>query len=278
MRTMPVGQAMISVINVGDFMWNLAEKFNLPESEWRPHHAVFFERSQFFPTQSIHIALPGASVIVDPSDHELAPGFLAAVPEYRQPAPLIAQLAEKGVHPEDITHVAITHAHFDHYASITREQDGQYIPSFPNARCFLSLADWEDPKIQEALQEPGSNESRTLGVLRQRGLLELIEGNCDLIPSVQIIATPGETPGHQIVRVHSHGQTLYCLGDLFHHQVEFEHPGWMVHWKDKDTNLKSRFTLMEAALAEDALLVASHIPVGYLERTASGFRWMPLFP
>jgi glyoxylase-like metal-dependent hydrolase (beta-lactamase superfamily II) len=276
MRTLSVGKATATVMNVGDFGWNLPEKMSIAESDWRPRYAAFFERPQRFPTQGIHIALPGASVIIDPCHHDLAPDFLSAVPEYQPPPPLIAQLAEKGIHPEDITHVVITHTHFDHYAAITREHEGHVIPSFPNARCFLGRADWEDARMQKVLQEPGSHESRTLGVLQHHGLLEFVEGTRDLLSSVQIIAAPGETAGHQIVRVHSEGQTLYCLGDLYHHQVEFEQPSWMVNWIDKETNFKSRSTLTEAALAENALLLASHIPIGYLKHTASGLRWMLL--
>jgi glyoxylase-like metal-dependent hydrolase (beta-lactamase superfamily II) len=103
----------------------------------------------------------------------------------------------------------------------------------------------------------------------------LVEGNCDLLPAVQILAMPGETAGHQIVRVHSEGQTLYCLGDLYRHPLEVEHPTWMVRWANRAANLASRSTLMKAALAENALLIAAHIPtIGRLERTASSVRWL----
>ena len=115
-------------------------------------------------------------------------------------------------------------------------------------------------------------------MLHQYRLLELVEGNRDLVPGVRMIAAPGETPGHYIVRVHSEGQTLYCLGDLYHHEVEFEQPTWMVHWIDQERNLKSRSALMEAALAEHALLLAAHIPIGYLKQTGSEIKWMALFP
>ncbi len=64
MRTLSVGKATATVMNVGDFMWNLPEKMSIAESDWRPRYAAFFERPQRFPTQGIHIALPGASVII----------------------------------------------------------------------------------------------------------------------------------------------------------------------------------------------------------------------
>lgn len=273
-RIVHLGEATISVINVGDFTWKLSEKLNAPEGEWRPHDAAFFERPLHFPTQSIHIALPsGLSVLVDPSRHDPLSDSFALSPNQHHPR-LITQLLEMGIRPEEITHLVITHAHYDHYAAITREQDGHNVPCFPNAHCFLSWVEWQRPEIQQALQDAHSNESRTLGVLYQQGLLEFVEGNQELTPSVQIIAAPGETPGHQIVRVHSQGQTLYCLGDLYHHQVEAEHPTWMVRWIDREPNLSTRHALMDAALAENALLIAAHIPIGRLERSASSVRWI----
>jgi glyoxylase-like metal-dependent hydrolase (beta-lactamase superfamily II) len=117
-------------------------------------------------------------------------------------------------------------------------------------------------------------ESRTFGVLHQCGLLELVEGNRALTPAVQLIAAPGESAGHQVVRFHSEGQTLYCLGDLYHHLVEVEQPTWMATWANPETTLTSRHALAEAALAENALLVAAHMPIGRLQRTTTGITWV----
>jgi len=170
----------------------------------------------------------------------------------------------------------ITHAHFDHYAGITQERAGRYVPTFPRARCFLGKADWDYAETQEALRDPNSADSHTFGVLYQAGLLELVEGDRDLSAEVKLIATPGESPGHQIVRISSQGQILYCLGDLFHHPVEVEHPAWMVKWADAGSNLASRRRLIEAALQEHAILVAAHMPFGHVEGTLSNPTWVPL--
>jgi glyoxylase-like metal-dependent hydrolase (beta-lactamase superfamily II) len=76
--------------------------------------------------------------------------------------------------------------------------------------------------------------------------------------------------------VHSEGQTLYCLGDLYHDPLEVEHPKWMAQWADIDATFASRRRLVEAALAEDALLVPAHMSPGRLERTVEGVRWMEM--
>ncbi len=276
-HTFSLGDATITVINVGDVSLTLSQIMDVPESEWRPY-ADIVDQPSLFPSKCIHIALPNASVLVDANNFALStpPGSPYAPPvDYQPPPDLPTQLLACGIRPEDITHLVITHAHFDHYAGITWERDGQYVPTFPRARCFLGKADWDYPETQEALRDPNSVDSRTFGVLQRAGLLEMVEGDLDILPDVRIIAAPGESPGHQIMRISSQGQTLYCLGDLYHHPLEVEHPSWMSEWDDPVTNLASRAALVKAALAENALLIATHIPgLGRLEATATGARWV----
>lgn len=276
-RSIPVGAATVTIINAGDLVLTLSETSDVPESEWRAHKADFFDQPLNFPSQSVHISLPGASVVVDPNDYFRA--FLDSPylqPGYQPPPGLVEQLRARSVQPEEVTHVVITHTHFDHYAAVTTQRDGQFVPTFPNARYFVQRADWESPEIQRAVNDPDSGYHQTLAVLHTLGLLELVDGERELLPGLQLIPTPGESPGHQIVKLQSQGQTLYCLGDLYHHPIEVEHPTWMARWDDPVTSLSSRRKLATAALAENALLIAAHIDtIGRLEATQSGVSWKP---
>jgi glyoxylase-like metal-dependent hydrolase (beta-lactamase superfamily II) len=275
-RKVQVGAAAVTVMNVGDLRFSLADEMALPESVWRPAgYADVFEGSLPFPSQCMHIAAPGMSLIVDASVFDVATAAEMVDPGYVPPPGMLDQLAGAGVRPEDVRQVVITHAHWDHFNGATLERDGRMEPAFPNARHYLGRADWEHPDTQAALADAGSLESRTLGVLRERGLLDLVEEDRDLGGGVRIIAAPGESPGHQIVRVESQGQVLYCLGDLYHHPVEVERPDWMATWADREATPASRRALTQAALAENALLLAAHISgVGRLQRTAAGVRWV----
>lgn len=275
-----VGAATLTVVNVGDSLWTLAEELALPDAERAAHPDLFAPRP--FPSQCVHIALPalGASVLVDASVYDFPPDVAQVPPGYTPPPGLLAALASRGIAAEDVTHVVITHPHFDHINGLTRpaEDDAsRWIPCFPNARHYLGAADWEQPELQAALADAGSLEARTLGVLHTVGLLELVRGEREIAPGVRVVLAPGETPGHQVVRVESEGMAAYCLGDLFHSVEEVARPEWMATWADRPAMAASRRTLISAAQAENAVLVAAHIPgVGRLGASDAGISWRPL--
>jgi len=271
-----LGKATITVFNVGESRLSLAETLNVTEADWMPRYADHFAEPARVPILCIHIALPGLTVLVDSGVYDFPEGSQFAFPDYSPPPGLPEQMAEAGFDLAAVDHLVITHAHGDHFNATTVERNGTLEPVFPNARLHLGRGDWERPATQEALQKTDSLESQTFGVYHQLGRLVLDEGVSDLGHGVQVIAAPGETPGHQIVRVHSQGKTLYLLGDLYHHVVEVEQPGWGVKWSDIPTAQASRESFAQRALAEDALLIATHIwGVGHLQTTADGVRWEP---
>lgn len=275
-RSIRVGTAQVTVLNAGDLALRLADELAVPEEEWRPQYAELFERRQTCPSLSVLIQQANATVLVDANDYRatVRPDSPYSLPDYTPPPDIPAQLTHLGLQPVQVTHVVITHSHWDHFAGVTHRTDGEYVPTYPQAQHYLGAADWADTEMQAGLSDPTSLEGRTLGVLHTRGLLELLTGPRTLAEGIDVLPAPGETPGHQVVRVRSEGETLYVLGDLFHHQVEVDHPEWMVTWADAATMLATRRRVMERARAENALLVAAHIAsVGRLEPSGTGTHW-----
>ncbi len=273
----PLGEAMVTIISIGDLRWDQQEALGVPESDWRPRYTDSFERPLHIPVQMVHIAAPGVSLLVDAGvyDYPAAWADTLLIPGYTPPPGLVERLGEIGVQPKDITQVAITHAHTDHYNGATRLEDGRYVPTYPNARYYLGRADWDELDASGWLRDPGATASRTLTPLMEQGILELVDGDRDIGPGVRLVSAPGETPAHQLVRMESAGQVLYCLGDLYHHPVEVEQPTWMQVGIDRDATIRSRAAFAEAALAENALLIATHIPgPGRLTRTPDGVTWV----
>jgi glyoxylase-like metal-dependent hydrolase (beta-lactamase superfamily II) len=188
-RSIQVGAAAITLINVGDIRFDLSQVMKMDRDT--PGYKHIFGTPQRVPIQCMLVQLGSTTVLVDAGFYEIAPDSPYALPGYASPPGLNARLAEIGVSRESIDAVVVTHLHFDHYSGLTEERDGAHVPC-----------------------------------IERSGMLETVEGNRKLADGVEIIHAPGETPGHQIVRVHSDGQTFYSLGDLYHHPVEIERPEW----------------------------------------------------
>jgi glyoxylase-like metal-dependent hydrolase (beta-lactamase superfamily II) len=272
LRTFTVGDATLSVINIGDVQEDVRGWFGLSAEEMAAHPATFTD-PQRLPIQCIHIALPGASILVDAGEYDYPPDSPLLIPGYTPALDLFAGLRQIGVAPASITHVIITHAHGDHFNALTERHDGHPVPAFPNARHYLGGGDWA--AMQTALADPASLESRTFGVLHEQGLLTLVDQPTTVVEGVTIVPAPGESPGHQVVRIERGDPIIYCIGDLYHLPVEVEQPHWVVRWNDGPVNQRSRAAFNPQAIEEKALLIATHIvDFGRIGRTESGYTWV----
>ena len=61
LRSIQVGDATVTVINVGDVRFRLGDWLIVPEAERPPYFAEWLP----FPIHCVHIAVPGMSVLVD---------------------------------------------------------------------------------------------------------------------------------------------------------------------------------------------------------------------
>jgi glyoxylase-like metal-dependent hydrolase (beta-lactamase superfamily II) len=272
-RSLQLGAATVTVVDLYDIPSKMRELVDAPRDERTPADEAILSQTINLAVQCVYVRLPYLAVLVDAGAYE-ATHDSSGRTGYTPPPGLLESLERVGARPEDVGHVVITHAHGDHYNFATRERAGSFEPTFPKANVYLGRADWEAPALQKALSDDASLESRAFATLRRAGRLVPVGGDRELGDGVAILAAPGETPGHQILRVRSEGQTLYCVGDLWHHPIEVTHPTWTSPWSNREVNVQSRRALAEAALGENALLVATHIAgFGRLRRTATGVDW-----
>ena len=255
-----IGGVRVHSFNIGDLRLRLDEVFD-PKADLSPY---FGDRdlaaSEAFPTRSFFFAAGDLRVVVDPSDYSrlVAPDHFRGPAGYVSPPPLEAQLAAAGVSPESVTHVVVTHLHFDHYAGVTK--GGEL--AFPSAKCIIPAKDWESPDMADARARGDRDVAETLGVAEGAGKLELLDGPLDLGGGVTVEPYPGESPGHQVVGVRSSSGSCYFVGDLYHVVEEVEHPELAAVWADAPALVASRRKFSESAAAEGALVLPGHLPAG----------------
>ena len=126
---------------------------------------------------------------------------------------LAAQLAELGLAPAQITHLAFSHSHADHVGN------GNL---FTAATLFIQQTEYEAAFGPDAAKFGFQN--ATYDKLRANPTVKL-NGNHDIFGdgSVTILSTPGHTPGHQslLVKLAKTGPVVLS-GDLAHFQQNFD--------------------------------------------------------
>ncbi|MBV9281306.1 MAG: MBL fold metallo-hydrolase [Chloroflexi bacterium] len=274
--TRRIGRAVVTAINEGTVLW--APELTAPEEEWR-RAMPEADPSGRVPAahHALHLRLGDASVLVDAGLDDPSSAWsqtwLAEWPGARRSPGLVAGLASIGVRLEDITHVVITHAHYDHVVGLVAERDGRQVPRYPNARVLLGRAEWEGNPER---QDPASDIATRLGTIESWGLLDLVEGDREVAPSLWMLHSPGESPGHAVVQLASEGARFYAFGDLVHHACEIEHPDWSVPWADRDQMRASRERFLGEAAGTDATVVFAHEPFppwGRIVQIEGGYRW-----
>jgi len=176
--------------------------------------------------------------------------------------PLMRELAEAGVQPSDIDVVIFTHLHGDHTGWNLQREDGK--PRFARARYLVPKGDWDHGIAQN---REGGSFNRDVRPLESLGVLDLIEGEHVISPSLVTLPTPGHTPGHTTIVVRSGGQEGYILGDAFLSPIDVAEIEWASSWdSDAETTVRTRRMLAERIEAVDALVGASHLPAPGLGR------------
>jgi glyoxylase-like metal-dependent hydrolase (beta-lactamase superfamily II) len=152
--------------------------------------------------------------------------------------PFLADLAAAGYPAESIDAVVCTHLHVDHVGWNTTLVDGQWVPTFPNARYVFArpeLEYWQATSYPEGDDIFGDSVAPVLAA-----------GRADLVPvdhridgGIRLDSTPGHTPGHVSVVVESEGQQAVITGDMIHTPVQIAEIG-----------LSSAFDYDQAAAAD----------------------------
>lgn len=110
----------------------------------------------------------------------------------------------------EVTDVILTHLHFDHAGGSTVKIDGEIQPAFPNARYYVQKDHW-DLALHPTEKDRGSFMEEDFLPLKESGALELVDGEFEIFPGIELIVCRGHTDAQQLPKI-SDGQTtvFYC--------------------------------------------------------------------
>ena len=155
--------------------------------------------------------------------------------------------------------VVMTHLHRDHVGWNVLREGQRYVPTFPNARYWMSRKDWETSHQPDVQPQRYPNAPTCVWPLEELGLIEFMQGEHSITRELTAVPTPGHTPGHVSILITSQGQRALVLGDAAHSPAQVEEPDW-VSRADMDPELtrQTRRALLDRLEREEILVMAGH--------------------
>lgn len=199
---------------------------------------------------------------------------LDARSSYQNTSNLVTNLDIFGLKPEDITHVILSHLHFDHAAGCTYvDKSARTQATLPNANYFVQKREWhyalsqvDEPKTQFGA---GYEMDELYKLFAEEKLVLITDDYFELFPGIEIIWTGGHTPGHQIVKITDSVETAYYLGDLVPTEYHINHYFMKQIDIDPIQAKKAKTLILREAYEENAYLLfyhSIHVKSGKLER------------
>lgn len=184
---------------------------------------------------------------------------------HRMQTPWWSNLKAAGVNPEDIDFVMCTHLHIDHVGWNTCLNDGQWVPTFPNAKYIFAKQEYNFFKQER--DAPAADDFKAIGhqvfddsVAPIMHLAELIEGETELISDlVRIRPAPGHTPGSITIELTDGPARGLFTGDICHHPVQVVRPAWnSAYCELADEARATRASVLAHCCDHDAVMFPAH--------------------
>jgi glyoxylase-like metal-dependent hydrolase (beta-lactamase superfamily II) len=165
-----------------------------------------------------------------------------------------------GVVPEDISIVVNTHLHFDHAGgNTTLNNAGTAIPTFPNARYFVSSAELEHAENPTERDRASYLPENWRPVL-QTGQLEGKDAGYEVVPGLRMETYPGHNRSMQCWILESGGETMFGFADLVPLRAHVRFPWIMGFDLYPVETLESKKRLLPQAMREKWLCLFYHEP------------------
>ena len=173
----------------------------------------------------------------------------------------LEDLATAGFPPSSVTDVLCTHLHFDHVGWNTHLVDGQWVPTFPQARYLFGKREWQHWQHLRATNGYHHMDHLvdSIDPIMAAGLEHFIEPDFRLTEEVRLFPTPGHTPGHCSVLIESRGQQAVITGDMMHNPVQIAIPATEARFDmDKAQAARTRCEFVQRYNNTDTLVIGSH--------------------
>jgi len=258
-----IGDARVTVLNGGNFRLDGGAMHGVvPKTLWSKLVSCDPLNRCEYATRCLLIEAGGKRVLVETGNGDKFSPKLKDIYGIDHDRAIDVGLREVGLAPDDIDFVVMTHMHFDHSGGTTRysTSGSGLAPVFRRARHVVQRREWEDATHPHE-RNRASYLQENVGPLGEAGLIQLVDGEAEIVPGVRVIPTPGHTAGHQSVLIGEWdpgAPKALFLGDVVPTAVHTKLPWVMGFDLDPARTVETKRALFTRAVQEDWLLLWGH--------------------
>lgn len=244
---------------------------------------------EFFSPDGSQLAISTHSWLVETGSHTVLIDTASGNGKSRPTNPGFNQLDTRwfdnlraaGVEVEKVDFVLLSHLHVDHVGWCTNLENGEWVPTFPNARYLFSAAEYDFYSNPSNVRDPSKGIfADSIDPVVAAGLdTRLTISEKFPIPGFQLIPTPGHSHDHYSISFTSAGEQAFFWGDVMHHPLQIRKPEWnSVFCEAPEKAIASRKQALIHALAYQPLIFTTHFAgtsAGRIQQDASGLTWLP---
>ncbi len=170
------------------------------------------------------------------------------------------ELSKYGYCYKNITHMVLTHLHFDHAGgAVLYDENNNLVPAFPNAKYYVSEKNW-DAGLNPSPRDRASYIKENYILLKEFGQLELVPENSNIIDGIDTYTVNGHTYGQQLIKISDNNDTLVFCSDLIPLESHLKLPWIMGYDLNAALTLKEKKEFLDLASENNWLLFFYHDP------------------
>ena len=243
--------------------------------DWLKPHFITPDGLLILSVHALLVEAPGLKLIVDTCIGNDKPRGMTLNNPLQ--TAFLQHLEDAGSPREKIDIVVCTHLHVDHVGWNTMLVDGEWKPTFPNARYLIGRTEFDHWQNFDKDEELTQVMADSVKPIFDWALADMVEMNHRISPEIRLMPTPGHTPGHVSVVIESKGETAIITGDMIHHPIQMAHPNWATPYdSDRHEAEATRRAMLKDWSEKPVLIIGTHFAAptaGRIERDGDAFKF-----
>ena len=272
---MKIGKYTLHIINSGYFGLDGGAMFGIiPKPLWQKTNPPDEANRIKLATRNLLLTDGRRNILIDTGMGNKWDEKSKSIYAVDQTDSLNGSLNKLNLSTSDITDVILTHLHFDHTGGSTKNENGNLIPAFPNAKYYVQKKNYEWA-IKPSERDKGSYLKDNFQPLMDERVLYFIEGEESFDDEIEFVIINGHTFAQQLIKLSDSSNTILYCGDLFPTTSHIPVPYVMGYDLQPLVTVEEKKNILSKAIDENWKIFFEHDPltaIANVVKDEKGFR------